>query len=57
MMFGALPQGILGLLPRLLNLSPWSPGPASGLARTKAGVKQVAKASNEPNFPNGDILQ
>lgn len=56
-MFGALPQGILAPLPRLLNPSALSPGAASGVARTNAGERQVAKASNERRFPNGDILQ
>lgn len=46
-MFGALPHGILALLSRLLNPFASIPGGTSGLARIKAGERQVAKASNE----------
>ena len=56
-MFGALPQGILLGLPLLLKPSSRTPGAARGLARTKAGVKQAAKASNERRVLNRDIFQ
>lgn len=55
-MFGALPQGILRLLPRLINPSARSSRAARGLAKTKAGERQVAKVSNERRVPNGDIF-
>ena len=55
-MFGALPQGIWDGLPRLLSLSVEALGAASGLAITKAGIRHVAKASNERWVLYGDIF-
>lgn len=50
--FGALPHRRCAELSRLLN-----PLGADGLARTKAGIRQMTKASTERRFPNEDILK
>ena len=56
-MFGALPQGMWSGLPRLLSLSVEALGAASGLEKTKAGIRHVAKASSERWVVHEDIFE